>query len=468
MLEIRQRLASKPALIVFLGFGERRNGVYETLRVIRDDYTISTIIPNLLEPPSRAIDGPLDLGTWRRNRILLLSNDDISNVADGRHALSDTHPELSRYREVMLKRPKITRLTDAPDDDQTAIKIIKGHNYIHGRAILSTRERRHSFWQKAISENVFRTIDALISLQGALAVDHSPSGIGMDVDRDLFAHLETLHDNTAGDDPRLEVSVRHLLTLLERHKPVWALCLKMIAETPGGLRSRTLCDLLMRFADWADDKMGATLASHLQSHLDRHERQKCAEKEIETMLDTLSPILSFGRVQDFPDLKRPAAHFGLRGARFASIAQEDLQAIEFTLPEVRDQIICALHDSKDGKDLAQLIHLLLCDESLRQHTDATVASNAWDTQITRPYRRLVQAIFHGLNALRPNDTRDGWVSPRLSGWDGIIPSDPDLLWRELYLIHFRETLERPGEWRLARVFANDQLKMELLFGFVRP
>ena len=105
---------------------------------------------------------------------------------------------------------------------------------------------------------------------------------------------------------------------------------------------------------------------------------------------------------------------------------------------------------------------------MRQHTSAIVQSESLDRQAARQYRRLVQAIFHGLNALRPDSRTKSLATPALRSWDGVLPLQPSQLWRDLFLIHYRESLERPGEWRLARVFARDQLKLELLFGFLKP
>ena len=476
LLEVRKRLASDPAFIVFLGFGERRNGVYETMRVIRDDHTIATLIPSLLEPPTVAFKGTLDIDIWRRNRFLLLSNEDIANTQSSRHELSSYYPQLSRYRELNLIHPPSDQLPPAPDG-KTA-EILDSHAYRNINLFHQWRTDESNFLRGQTSENVFRTLDALVSValsnirpKEKSADDTEPEDPETVLAK-LLENLENRYETSseAGDSSTacLQICVQELLARLESHDPIWALSLKMIAETPGGLQVDTLQRLLFRFAESADDDLSRTAGIIKEHYGPPSQQRRMVLDELETMLSVLSSILSVGRAQDFPSRSNDVvASEGERPQGTLMLATAG-HAIEFTLPDVRDEIVRLLHNSEKERPLAQVINFILAEESLRQNTSAIVEFERHDTGQARQQRRLVQAIFHGLCAIQPSESGDGLAPISIKRWNGVLSPKPETLWRELFLIHYRETLERPGEWRIARVLARDQLKLELLFGFLKP
>ena len=359
LLDIRRRFAEEPAFIVFLGFGERRNGVYETMRVMRDDHTVSSLIPSLLTPPTRGHNSALNMATWRRNRILLLSNEDITNPASSRHELSAYYPPLGRYREVQLSHPVAERLPAAPDGKQDII--LESHNYNNIELIRTWRSKQDCFLAHQTSENVFRTLDTLLSLHRHL----TPNSEFDQLASDLLIQLQAKYEATDIDNEGaacLLVCVDQLLEVLAQHRPLWALSLKMIAETPGGLQVDTLQRLLLTFADTADGSLNKEVMACLPPDLPPSQRRRAAIDEMQSMLATLSTMLSIGRAQDFPAHDPlPVAPATGSPPVYPPNASAG-HAIEFTLPDVRDEVVRQLYSSDDERKLAQVINLLLAEE----------------------------------------------------------------------------------------------------------
>jgi hypothetical protein len=456
IMDIRMQLASAPALLIFVCRGEARLGCDEMIRVIRDDHVVSSLIPGLLEAPTG-----VDLRVWRRNRILLLTNEDIKESRG-----SKVYRSLLRYRHLRAFATESDSLGQAPP--QAIVEILEGQGYRHLDVLLDWRKKPGLFREET-AEHVFRVLDALIEFER----DHSGDprgGSGAEegsLDR-LLAALQSRYDQLdASSQSAFRAVAEEFLARVGAHRPLWGLCLGVIAATPGGLQARMLVQLLLRAAECTTKSVRDMVLQACEQALSPKDRAARLRREIERMIGKLAPILSFGKSEELSgdtlDARPPVASQGAAG-----VDANDPRAIDVIPPELRDLIIDRLYLEHDYPLPAQVVHLLLCDASLRQHTFDLKNLRGSTHRPVRLYRRLVQTLFHGLQSIVLNDSHDDLAVPDVEASALMVPSEPRALWRELVFLYYRETLERPGEWRMSRRFARDQLKLEMLASFMRP
>lgn len=114
------------------------------------------------------------------------------------------------------------------------------------------------------------------------------------------------------------------------------------------------------------------------------------------------------------------------------------------------------------------INFVLAEESLRQATAQMRHLPAEGLENAYAYRRVVQAIYHGLTSL--DLSADAFVT-RGSAFGNLygpmLPNEPEKRFRYLYTFLYRHCVEN-NEWRLGRAFGRSDLRLDLLSLFMFP
>lgn len=443
LLHIRRQLAKKPALIILSGYSERDGGAEQIKRIIKDDLIITTLIPNLLMPPTWYQKDHYDPNIWARNKILLLGNKTINNetIVEGPKGTKFVSP----YRSLMAFNIHQKEFPRLPQKFSAAV--FKAQNYSQRAEIRQLRDTLNIPIQDQ-HECVNHSLEALITAQKMFLPDVNLDEIDSQI-------KEKLKNSNASKNRLTDSVISVLFDVLGQHNPIWLVAIQFIALSPGGIRERVLVDLLHRFS------RHSTLASP-KLPTDRDLLKNKAHE----LIKHLEMIVSLGRIDEFE----------------GAVEDEDLGDVAkkkrstptksycISYPEIRETILIQMKLGQKSRTLTQSLSVLLCEESFNQQAESIKKRTFYTDGRIGPYRRTIQGIYHGLESFQVAKRNDGLelVRPALSQNGLNVPLDPLSLWQYLWAFHYKTSLVRHSEWRLSRYFSRNQLKHELLSCFERP
>jgi hypothetical protein len=417
---IRQELSVQPAIIIFDGYSDPAIEFTELERAIADDH-ILPLISQLAQPPLGHMSPNGSLTGYRRNRIVLLSDQEFSEIPND---LEFPLPEQGMMLDV-IKRQVLAN----PADVSTLCEQIPG--------VLEAR-----------SEDMIYAIDALVSIAKSGQADGVGQGLEPAVEK-LRAALEAPQDRDAAITDVSQV----VLDLLQEERPDWYWLLLLIASTPGGIRPDTLHRLLL------------TSRRCLDRRFNPFDVLPLVEDPVETiqrMREVCGAFLTDRRSDDFEGLAEAHLAEFPTGIISKEAAVGDPCAIDFRILEMRRQVLASVTKHRARK--VQALHRLLAEEALIQQTisfrhEPTAAS-------LRGLRRLLSVLFHGLISIPIRRERFGIET--LRNVDFALPTDPRRAWEWIYLFAYRRLIEAPPAWYLSRFFGADLLKREGLTLVARP
>ncbi len=142
----------------------------------------------------------------------------------------------------------------------------------------------------------------------------------------------------------------------------------------------------------------------------------------------------------------------------------------FSLPQVRQQFR-EVASSAENATQYHLIHRLLAEDALNQQTIALRHMDVSSMHSIRPWRRMLNVFFHGLQSIpiefsNNGDPHKSEIKFKCSALTS--PIEFSAYWSWIYLFLYRRILERPPAWNLSRFYGLDNLKSELLQLFDQP
>ncbi|RFB01419.1 hypothetical protein [Parvularcula marina] len=436
--EIRNSLVNKPALIIFWGHTECDSTFHEVFRIIRDDHVLTTLVPALLEPPTMMPNGePVNLDTWRLNRILVVSNKPLKETDESEPEKSANG--LQRYRKVSHLISRASILPKAHKNDMK--KIDESHQYTNLKTLIMWKERAI---KSETSENLLRILDAAISLSDRLSLDREQ----------LRTRVESIYLASIHEKNRARKVSRLIMEMLKDNKPVWWFWMVTLIATPDGVQPNTLNRLTRDFRAKARPK------AQRSANLKEVAQDDFGLSSIGVMQSVLAPIATFGRYADYLG----------RGIPDDLIAEQGSpeRVLEFRHGSIRQIFLDSFLSDRENFSVLRTIHVLLCQEALSQYSVHILHAEPAERHGLRSQRRLFQAILHGLSAIGLVRAKSMDKSLVRTGETLQIPHMPYDLWEYLFNDIYLRLLENIPNWRLSRVFGRDQAKIELLTAFLRP
>jgi hypothetical protein len=251
-------------------------------------------------------------------------------------------------------------------------------------------------------------------------------------------HALLLRDFLATLDPTSDATQpREFFEALHRRSASWACAVAFLALTDDGLRQGTLCRFLARWSAMTGSlqRMGEAEAAEALSQLRRE-----------------LPALVAGVAADHPAARVQWAGFD-RGPSEQRLFIADV-GLKTQLREHLEEIPdCHYTPEERG-----LMHWLIAEEAILQHTRNLRQSMWQDSESLELQRRLIQGLKHGFKA-----AAWGFDSQALRHLaDRTLPRDPREFFVRLWAIYYRDVVEAPPKYRLARVLQANEVKRDLL------
>ncbi|WP_417323362.1 hypothetical protein [Erythrobacter aureus] len=399
LARVRAAMMTHPAFIVFDGHRAGESAKSEACSLIAD-HRLDGLIRDLVAPRVTGHAGLEDVRTFQRNRILILSQ----------HEDNRLKPYV-RSSEGLASLP--------PEKLGEAIGAASWTNADRLKALSFGQTRQLRF------ESVLRLADAHLS------------GPAQGID----ARYRQLEKSRL--QPPQERMVPDFVARLQSEAPLDLFLIRWLALSETGLRAQTLHRLL---EIWMKDPP-------CRDDFSLSER-KISVAQIEQRLDLYPTLVAAGPDEPIADLdfspiegiapfSSPAAAGKAAGAgdgakaRVYNIATERLREL------FRSNFA---NESGSGPVRARM-HLLLSEEALRQMTTIMRRSTPGSPFNVRKYRRLIECIVYGIRGIVDNREEDERAKPRL---DSILPDEPVEALRRLYALFFRNILQAPPDYELAR------------------
>lgn len=451
---IRLAMAEKPGILIFDGYSDADIGFKNIGRTIADNHVLD-IIARLLEPPVVTDDEVFDLATFERNRIVILSDEDLSESAKSHDA-----PDL------LVAHDPEPRLVPSPDASKM-MQIIEWQGLAHKDDIKILRERIPGL-SKETSEAVFAALSALLSAQLTPSCKHFPEAATSVVRHaEVIKGIVTLLGKEEGSQRLLAIIVKELLKRIGDLDKEAEFILLIIAFAPGGVRRATLVRILRR---WRQTKMLGP--KDRKSPLSSYQGHEDVDAKLDALLDRFGSIVAaqrddfFEEYDDSPPTFDPIMTTQPRIEMHYDRASKRVGALDFTIPEIR-RTLTAMSALGVRRHLRLIIHRFLAEENLAQQTIALRHSQKENEGSLRFYRRLVAGIYHALCSI-PFSTEGKLANFPCKPPNSGIPICPDETWTWVAGYCYQRLLERVPEYRMSRVFAADMTKLEILMKLERP
>ena len=438
---IRLRLAARPVILIFDGHFEPERGdqpserlVYGQLeRHVNDDY-LERLILRLLEPPFCSVGSPSRISRYAENRIVVTSNVPI-DLAKRLVKASG----IDGACQLTLVPPKQEDLSDVLDQ-----QVLEHGNIV--KALLLDSEK-----VKGCRTDIAWLLDAFVGVANALA----NSELSL---KTIEAELPDRRRHNNDQAYYTQIVIR-LLALASERRPAWRDLLYLVALTPDGLRPSSI----RRFAERASQLSGDI--QPLRALVEAF-RERRLNPEFEALGNVAYAICGLVRSDPFEGVDSLAHPLELR------LEEENAgrRAFDILYPELK-----AVVKAQAAEHLRPLefhaIHRLLSEEALQQQTVSLRHVDRTNLPSIRPWRRMLSAFFHGLQSLplELDEKGNSRIKTEDFGTRDLISfGAPPEFWRYLYAFCYRRMLERPPAWNLSRLYALDELKVELLSCFDRP
>lgn len=257
------------------------------------------------------------------------------------------------------------------------------------------------------------------------------------------------------------------------------LAIKFIACCINGLRMSTLRRCMRH---WLAIAPGLTVAqkTRLQAFL-RNSHHRDHPSSAHGMARAFEHLLILNRDEDVEALGARQRRYELQALpddRDApDDADEDRILLDIRLEELRELVFAEMVAGRNeshmgapsGRDEWELIHLCLAEEALRQASSQLRNVHTRETTSPYVYRRLIQAVFHGLLSHSYDDeAAAGRLLPRPPLRDFTLSADPFHRFRYLWVFLFRDCIDNAPDWLLGRGFARSEIRFALLAMFTSP
>ncbi len=488
---IRRISARHPAIILFDGYrrpSEREvsGDVDETLATLRraivDDQVLSLIerLCMPITPLFADLEGGAEggLGQWR-SRFVVFSNQPLYGMPnhDGSLHPLDSHPALKALNGISIEvsAPHPTLVGQLVEQiglqcpgEIWAIGALRSKGDQTG----AQGERRSPDWAglKQAQESHVIAVKKLIKEARLEGFQGSESVLGtLSVATKLNLGGSGLQPPKKAD---VQAALSHVVTAIlktlsesKEERASWWVFFKLIALAPGGLRPRTLARVFQRFCGLrgyrVTDEVGA-----------RGEPPSLAKinRSILDMLESCHGILGLYRWDCLDGVFRDEGAQHRRNLPRVDVRpggeKEEIQServIEFEFPEVQEAVLNRLHEVAGER---QFLHHLLAEEALDQFAQVARYTDVLGDPTPRRYGRLFECLYHGAASLRSHalqsydDNCSGDES--FLGAQRALPDNPQQRWVKLYSFLYERILERAPDYRMARAWAADHLKADIL------
>lgn len=276
----------------------------------------------------------------------------------------------------------------------------------------------------------------------------------------LRAYFEASGDDRAGEEPYLQCAdailalhrrdaklppleelAEFLVASVVELRPVWFIPLVLLVLTPGGMRPQTLLRVV---AEW-NKKPGLHRSPWLEASRSLDER---------SLIEFLSRFQAMIVAAEDNTLADTAPSVATRG-----VSGSALSTLSFLSPRTAELLSAPLLARIDGDDLIA-IHVLIAQESMRQHTKLMRLADRDDHSSIRSNRRLLQGLYHGLAAL---DFSGGAQADQITE---ALPISRRERFSRMYAMFYRLLLEAPPNWEMSRVMSAEATKRDLLLAFI--
>lgn len=429
--EIRHQMMVSPAIVMLDGYTNTTSRLAELDRIIRDDQVLS-LVEKLRDPPLTAMYRPESLSLFLRNRILLLSDEEI---------------ELNDCIQEEIPAPKAEDMRQVLEN-QDLDEVVAIRNLLE--IVPELRSAR--------SEAVLRILDSLIRIERKIA---QLADLPWDADA-CAEHLREcigrgLRSADSVDRKIVELVGNLLLDRISETFPDYHAVLTLIALTPDGIRRDTLSRVAVLAARCrlSNDEFHSPLPSP----------SACMEA-FDSLLTLCRAILTAERsdkIAGLDDYSHPWEFSVSEISTSQSHANEPV-ATEFRIPAFRD-MLCRRIREQAFRPEVQPLHRLLAEEALRQATIAFRHDD--DLKSGRSLRRLLSTLYHGFQSI-PIDGTGTIVMADYRNAEFAIPESSSDAWEWLYLFAYRRMIEQPPTWNLSRQFGLDRVKQDILDLADRP
>lgn len=469
---IRARMLESPVTVIFDGYAQHRNPLKTLRRVIRDDDSVR-VVASLVEP---LIEGSTQVANFQKNRIIITTNENIPKE-DSSHRLAD-------YIRFAIEVPRIDRYTP-----KVVRNILKGKT-INFRKLEGWSGERVSETSLKIIASTYRTLqletlqpdaqhpDDQPAIEGATtrpAGDTESKAASKPAESYLKWCEERLENARVGADELNKELTENLLEATAKRRPEWVLLLELIAASPSGLKRMSVWSLLQHIGT----------NSYLSKSKPRPFTPSSLAESIDGFIECFAQLVR----EVFSDAldEEPGAELEARLSRDdqAVLSKFSRQAIDFSTPEFRTLVLSWRNSPKRfayfsdwAEDNAarahrKVLHRMLADEALRRHALVVRSPNTPMTSEIRPFRRLIQGIYHGYLSLPSEEPEGSQINTQTKALidncdTGPIPGDANSAVRWLSWFATRQLLDHFPYGTLPNEFGTNELRIELALLSLNP
>lgn len=453
--EIRKGMIKRPRILILNGVYTKKatKTVAGIERFIASDMALE-ILSVILDPALCAFDSARDFEKFNRNRIVVLSNEDLSDV----DVWTPSHPNIT-VQSYPLPEP-------APEDVPA---VLRSQKLACVEQVLEKRDQYRELtrsWQDA----EYHLLSCLLNLCKKAALSNIDEVFSRLVDRQTDYGHETGFIRPLMDE---------IIAVIPKEKVLLSKLLFIIASAPDGLRQSTL-QRLAHFSLNAKQEHGWITQNDINEYARHSEINTSRTDVIKTAtMDLLASFEGVLRldVQDFyagVDTLAHALEFEITPNLFGSGSTDRSPPVSIVfaspiLREVARDALAALYDSKTF----HFCHRILSEDALLQQAVALRHAETHESQSIYHWRRQIAGIYHGLCSLPLLRTHSRSVEFKTIGKDAnqfpaLTPNRPKAFWRWLYLFAYRRMIEQPPVYAMSRVYGRDRLKRDILMAFGRP
>ena len=485
--QIRMGMIRNPRVLIVDGVYFPSDGSpLQTLERFTGGNTILGLLTRLLDLPVAALqpgtkDGKKtdidDLKHFCRNRILVLSNADLSENTNK----SGTGIKAPRWPLPYAPNgPKSSQLVAPSDKD--ACTIVLGHGFKKIEDIKSLRTDLGKQARKHLADTEYFAMEAAYS-----ALDYHNRRAERDHNNPKSQLQERLTENWQNGTPEsfLNTILKSVVESFDQEdKALLNWLLFFISIAPEGMRPDTILRLVRNIC-----QTETTTQVQFKQAIDAYRPLNMAdwraslsmEERINLALENLEAVLEFILVREGGD-DVPGyddAPFGLELRLYDlldgsnPISASIPRTITFVFPEFRVELRELLAANFELEHF-QIITRYLAFEALAQQAIAMRHNGVQENQLLRPWRRQLSAILFGLQSLPIVESKSGAsieISDRYDSYTLDQPSQyqtSKTMWRWLYLFAYRRQIERPPAYNLSRLYGMHSLKLSLLSAFDNP
>lgn len=432
--------------------------------------TILGVLSRILDVPLAAISGVEDLETFLNNRIVILSNTQLTEAGSQAGPRGWSLP-------YNLKGPSVLPLVPPRNNDGD--KIIGMHDLDNSSIVIefrsSTKELHHAF-----CDVDYFAIDAFFGLYKS-----KPEPARREAFTALLDAIVSKGNHRAQSISVTDAIFNRLIGSCGEKERFLLKMVFIISLAPDGVRRSTLKRIVKASLQIKPNAAPVTfddISNFKRTKLSDDRVDSSIDEAINAMLD-MFPSMLVEKLGDFiPGYD--TAPFGLemaqseaawRDARSMTYDAGDAQshvAIAFTFPEFRVRLreLLAL---RYGIGPYQAGCRLLALDALRQQAAAFRHVGIPDGQLMRPWRRHVALILFALQSLpvKANSENQVEITDEYDDLTNYTPSQYKTsykLYKYIYFFAYRRQMERPPAYNISRLYGMTSFKDRILRAFDQP